>query len=69
MYCSCVMVSGIVFFAILAVMESNHNMFLTHGKSQDEIDEKISALYITMGVQLVCLVSCIANIIVGTRKE
>ena len=68
-YCSCVMVSGILFFSILAVMESNHNMFLTHGKSQDEIDEKVSALYITMGVQALCLVGCIVQIVVGTRKE
>jgi len=63
------MVSGMVFFAILAIMESNHNMFLTHGKTQEEIDQKISALYITMAVQLVCLVTCIAQIVVGTRKE
>ena len=50
LYCSCVMVSGILFFAILAIMESRHNMFLTHGKSQVEIDEKVNVLYITMGV-------------------
>ena len=69
LYCSCVMVSGIIFFAILAIMEANHNMFLTHGKSQNEIDEKIGALQMTMIVQLVCLVTCIVNVIVGTRKE
>ena len=42
-------------------------MFLTHGKTQAEIDEKVNALYITMGVNLVCLVTCVAQMIVGTR--
>ena len=44
-------------------------MFLTHGKTQAEIDEKVNALYITMGVNLVCLVTCVAQMIVGTRQE
>ena len=69
LYCSCVMVSGILFFAILAIMESNHNMFLTHGKTQEEIDEKVHVLYITMGVNLICLVNCIAAVVIGNRKE
>ena len=69
LYCSCIMVSGIMFFAILAIMESNHNMFLTHGKSQAEIDEKISVLYITMGVQLFCFLGCVTAVFTGTRAE
>ena len=68
LYCSCVMVSGIIFFAILAVMESNGNMYLTR-KHPTETAEKLNVLYITMGVNLVVLISCVICFISGTRKE
>ena len=69
LYCSCVMVSGIIFFAILAIMEKNHNMFLTRGKTQDQIDEKVSVLYMTIVLNLVVLISCMTCVVFGTRKE
>ena len=69
LYCSCVMVSGIIFFAILAIMEKNHNMFLTRGKSQDQIDEKVNVLYMTIVLNLVVLISCMTCVVFGTRKE
>ena len=69
LYCSCVMVSGIIFFAILVIMERNHNIFLTRGKTQAEIDEKVSALYTTMFVNVVALLIFITCFVMGTRKE
>ena len=67
-YCACLMVFGIVFFAILATMEKNGNIFLTR-EHPDETGEKITALLITIGINGVCLINCIACVIIGTRRE
>jgi len=69
LYCSCVQVFGIIFFAILATMFANHNIFMTRGKTQAQIDDKISTLFITMGVQLVALLLFLACFMRGTKKE
>ena len=69
LYCSCVMVAGIIFFAILAVMEANHNMFLTRGQSLEDIAEKKNVLYMTMALNLVVMVSCLSCFYVGTKRE
>lgn len=69
LYCSCVQVCGIIFFAILSIMFSNHNIFLTRGKSQTEINEKVNSLYVTMALQLVATVLFLTCFVVGTRKE
>ena len=66
LYCSCVMVSGIIFFAIIAIMESNHNIFLTRGMTQGQIDEKMKVLFITIGLQALCFVGCIGYFTVGS---
>ena len=69
LYCSCVMVSGIVFFAILAIMEANGNMFLTRGQSPEQTSQKLSALYTTMVLNLVVMILCMGYYITGSRKE
>ena len=69
LYCSCVMVSGIFFFAIIAIMESNKNIFLTRGKTQTEIDEKVNVLYIVIGVCLAMAITCLGLFVTGSRKE
>ena len=69
LYCSCVMVSGIIFFAILAVMQSNHNMFLTRGKTDAQINETKNVLYTVMVVNLICLMMCVTGTVIGVRKE
>ena len=69
LYCSCVQISGIIFFGIIAMMLSNHNIFLTRGKTEVEISETKSVLYTTMILNLVVCVSCITCFIHGSRKE
>ncbi len=69
LYCSCVQVFGIIFFAILAIMFGNHNIFLTRGKTQAQIDDKIGTLYVTMGVNAVAFVLFVACFIRGSRQE
>jgi hypothetical protein len=68
LYCSCLMVTGIIFFAILAVMESRGNIFLTR-EHPEATDEKVNALMIAMALNAVCLINCIACVVVGTRRE
>lgn len=69
-YCGCLMVCGIVFFAILAIMERNGNMFLTKTHpSEAEREDKVKVLLITMAINAVCLVNCVACVIIGTRRE
>ena len=68
MYCACLMVCGIVFFAILAVMEKNGNMFLTKAHPE-ETGDKITALLLTIGLNAICLVNCVACVVIGTRRE
>ena len=69
LYCSCVMLSGIIFFAIIAIMESNHNMFLTRGMTDAQVSEKVQVLYITIALCLVTMLTCAGFFVVGTRKE
>ena len=69
LYCSCVMVSGIVFFAILAIMEANGNMFLTRGQTPEQTSDKITALTTTMVVNFIVLILCMGYYITGSRKE
>ena len=69
LYCSCVMVSGMIFFAILACMEANGNIFLTRGQTPAQTAEKQNVLYITIGVNLVIMISCIGCFMNGTKKE
>ena len=63
------MVSGIVFFSILTIMLKNGNMFLTRNNTPDEVQDKITALLFTIGLNAVCLVNCVACVIIGTRQE
>ena len=67
-YCACLMISGIVFFAILAIMLKNGNKFLEKG-TPEENGERITALMICIGVNAVCFINCTVCVIVGSRKE
>lgn len=69
LYCSCVQVCGILFFAIISIMFSNRNIFLTRGKSVKDINDTVSVLYTTMGVQLVACILFLTCFVTGTRKE
>ena len=67
-YCACLMVFGIIFFGILAIMENNGNMFLTR-EHPEQTGDKIFALVIAMAINAVCFVNCVACLIIGTRRE
>ena len=67
-YCACLMITGIVFFAILITMLKNNNKFLSKGTPEENPD-RITALLIAIGVNAVCFVSCVLCVISGTRKE
>ena len=57
MYCSCLLVVGIGFFAILISLIHHENVFLLRERSEKE--EKIDALVTAIIINAVCLVGCI----------
>ena len=57
-YCSCLLIVGIGFFAILIGLIHSDNVFLLREKSERE--EKISALVTAIIINAVCLVGCVA---------
>ena len=67
-YCSCLMIFGMLFFLILIIMQVNRNPFLT-SKDPEETSDRISALAIAMGINLVCLFNCIMCLKVNDKKD
>jgi len=67
-YCACLMITGVLFFAILAIMLKNNNAFLSKGHPEENPD-RVTALFIAIGVNAVCFVNCVVCVIVGSRKE
>jgi heme/copper-type cytochrome/quinol oxidase subunit 2 len=68
MYCSCLMVSGVVFFIIIAIMESNGNPFLNRNHPEESGD-RVRALIIAICINIVCFIGCVTCVVTGNRKE
>ena len=49
-------------------MEKNGNMFLTR-EHPEETGDKIKALLFTMALNAVCLINCVACVIIGNKRE
>ena len=68
MYCSCLMVVGIVFFAILMALEAAGNPFLN--KSEPELrGSRIFSLGIAIVINAVVFIGCFACTTVGLKSE
>ena len=68
MYCSCLMVMGVIFFAILAVLEASKNPFLNK-HHPEESGKRVFSLGMAIVINVVCFIGCFACVFVGLKKE
>ena len=68
MYCSCLMVMGVIFFAILAVLEASKNPFLNR-HHPEESGKRVFSLGMAIVINVVCFIGCFACVFVGLKKE
>ena len=68
MYCSCLMVVGIVFFAILAALEASKNPFLNR-HHPEESGQRVFALGMAMLINAVVFIGCFTCTNLGLKAE
>ena len=67
-YCSCLMVMGVIFFAILAVLEASKNPFLNR-HHPEESGKRVFSLIMAIVINIVCFIGCATCVFVGIKKE
>lgn len=67
-YCACIMATGMVFFAVLAIMQLNKNTYLTRFYPE-ETDSRVTALVLAIALNGICFINCVSCIYYGSKKE
>mmetsp|Transcript_24913 Transcript_24913/g.27564 ORF Transcript_24913/g.27564 Transcript_24913/m.27564 type:complete len:80 (-) Transcript_24913:85-324(-) len=63
------MIAGIAIFAVLILLQSTGNKFLTAGVPPQDVSGQIKALAITIVINFVCLIFCCAGIRFGNKGD